>query len=48
MKVKNFMTPDVISIQSTMIIKDLLGLFVEHQIDNVPVVNSHPKTYWND
>lgn len=43
LKVKNYMNQDVISVQSTMIIKDLLKLFVEHRIDNVPVVDSHKK-----
>lgn len=43
LKVKNFMTNDVISVQSTIKIKDLLKLFVEHRIDNVPVVDSHQK-----
>ena len=43
LKIKNFMTQDIISVQSTMIIKDLLKIFVEYRIDNVPVVDSHQK-----
>ena len=43
LEIKNFMTRDFISVPSTMIIKDLLGLFVEHRIDNVIVVDSHKK-----
>lgn len=43
MKVKDFMIRDVISVQASITVKELLNLLVQHRIGGVPVVDSENK-----